>query len=319
MNDAKSSNTGTPAIPEADLVALPRIALAETPDGGRIMTIGEASIAELAYGDRFFVGGKWVEPDSAGTFEVINPSSGDRLLRVPAATAADMSAAVGAARAAFDHGPWSRLSHAERAGYLRKIATEIRRRGPELAALWSGQVGVLLTMSSAISVQVADVFDYYAGLAGSFAFVERHAPTAGGEVGLLVREPVGVVAAIIPWNGPLGLIAYKTAPALLAGCTVVLKPSPEAPGEAYVFAEIAAAVGLPDGVVNVVTADREVSELLVRDPRVDKVTFTGSTAAGRGLPRSWASGSAATRSSWAGNPPPSSSTTMTSKTSRRSS
>ena len=103
----------------------------------------------------------------------------------------------------------------------------------------------------------------------------------GGKFGLLVREPVGVVGAIIPWNAPLSLITYKIAPALLAGCTVILKASPEAPGEAYVMAEVAEAVGLPPGVLNVVTADREVSELLVRDPRVDKITFTGSTAAGR--------------------------------------
>ena len=106
-------------------------------------------------------------------------------------------------------------------------------------------------------------------------------PTAGGQFGLLVREPVGVVGAIVPWNAPIGLIANKVAPALIAGCTVVLKASPEAPGEAYVVAEVAESIGLPPGVLNVVTADREVSELLVRDPRVDKITFTGSTAAGR--------------------------------------
>jgi acyl-CoA reductase-like NAD-dependent aldehyde dehydrogenase len=102
-----------------------------------------------------------------------------------------------------------------------------------------------------------------------------------GDFGLLVREPVGVVGAIIPWNAPLGLISNKVAPALIAGCTVILKSSPEAPAEGYILGEIAEAVGLPPGVINVVTADREVSELLVRDPRVDKITFTGSTAAGR--------------------------------------
>ena len=127
---------------------------------------------------------------------------------------------------------------------------------------------------------IASAFDYYAGLAGSFPFEERVQPSQG-EFGLLVREPVGVVGAIIPWNAPIGLITYKVAPALLAGCTVVLKCSPEAPGDAYVVAEIAEALGLPAGVLNVVTADREVSELLVRDARVDKITFTGSTAAGR--------------------------------------
>ena len=121
----------------------------------------------------------------------------------------------------------------------------------------------------------------YAALADTFPFEEECAPTGGGEFGLLVREPVGVVGAIIPWNAPVALICHKIGPALLAGCTVVLKSSPEAPGEGYVFAEVAEQIGLPPGVLNVVTADREVSELLVRDPGVDKITFTGSTAAGR--------------------------------------
>ena len=121
----------------------------------------------------------------------------------------------------------------------------------------------------------------YAALADTFPFEEECAPTGGGEFGLLVREPVGVVGAIIPWNAPVALICHKIGPALLAGCTVVLKSSPEAPGEGYVFAEVAEEIGLPPGVLNVVTADREVSELLVRDPGVDKITFTGSTAAGR--------------------------------------
>ena len=118
------------------------------------------------------------------------------------------------------------------------------------------------------------------GLADTYPFEEEVTPSAG-DFGLLVREPVGVVGAIIPWNAPLGLISYKLAPALIAGCTVILKSSPEAPAEGYILAEIAEAVGLPPGVINVLTADREVSELLVRDPRVDKITFTGSTAAGR--------------------------------------
>jgi acyl-CoA reductase-like NAD-dependent aldehyde dehydrogenase len=121
----------------------------------------------------------------------------------------------------------------------------------------------------------------YAALADTFPFEERCQPTSGGEFGLLVREPVGVVGAIIPWNAPMALICHKIGPALLAGCTVVLKSSPEAPGEGYVVAEVAEQIGLPPGVLNVVTADREVSELLVRDPDVDKITFTGSTAAGR--------------------------------------
>jgi len=123
-------------------------------------------------------------------------------------------------------------------------------------------------------------FDAFAGLAATFPFEEPAKPESG-EFGLLVREPVGVVGAIIPWNAPMALISNKVAPALLAGCTVILKSSPEAPGEGYLLAEAAEAVGLPPGVINVITADREVSELLVRDPRVDKITFAGSTAAGR--------------------------------------
>jgi aldehyde dehydrogenase (NAD+) len=126
----------------------------------------------------------------------------------------------------------------------------------------------------------ARTFEYYDGLADTYPFEEPAQPSAGS-FGLLVREPVGVVGAIIPWNGPLSLITYKIAPALLAGCTVVLKSSPEAPGQGYLVAEVAESIGLPPGVLNVPTADREVSELLVRDPRIDKITFTGSTVAGR--------------------------------------
>jgi acyl-CoA reductase-like NAD-dependent aldehyde dehydrogenase len=127
----------------------------------------------------------------------------------------------------------------------------------------------------------SSALEAYAALADTFPFEEECQPTLGGEFGLLVREPVGVVGAIIPWNAPMALISHKIGPALLAGCTVVLKSSPEAPGEAYVAAEVAEEIGLPPGVLNVLTADREVSELLVRDPGVDKITFTGSTAAGR--------------------------------------
>lgn len=130
------------------------------------------------------------------------------------------------------------------------------------------------------SGRIPRVYEYYADLADTYAFEERAEPTWGGAFGLLVREPVGVVGAIIPWSAPMSLIAYKLAPALLAGCTVVLKASPEAPGAAYLMAEIIESAGLPAGVVNVVTADREVSELLVRDPRVDKIGVEGYIATG---------------------------------------
>ncbi len=150
-----------------------------------------------------------------------------------------------------------------------------------LAQLWPRQSGVLYGVAQYAGRLGSGTFESYAALADTFPFEEECPPTSGGAFGLLVREPVGVVGAIIPWNAPTGLIANKVGPALLAGCTVVLKSSPEAPGEAYVLAEVAEQIGLPPGVLNVVTADREVSELLVTDPRVDKITFTGSTAAGR--------------------------------------
>jgi len=230
---------------------------------------------------RFYIGGEWGEPPASPTLDVIDASPEQLYFTAAEAKAPDIARAVTAARAAFDEGPWPRLTHTERAGYLRAIANAMRERGQEFSAIWPREVGVVHTMASHVAASVADMFDLYANLAATHPFEETVMPTAGGEFGLLVREPVGVVGAIIPWNGPLGMIGAKLAPALLAGCTIGLKSSPEAPAEGYLFAEIAAAVGLPPGVVNVVTADREVSELLVRDPRVDKISFTGSTAAGR--------------------------------------
>jgi len=143
-------------------------------------------------------------------------------------------------------------------------------------------MGVVHAVAQAFAGTVGGVYDYYAGLADTFPFEERFDhPPGGGRVALLVREPVGVVGAIVPWNAPINIMAYNIAPALLAGCTVVLKSSPEAPASGYIMAEIAEAIGLPPGVLNIVTADRGPSERLVRHPDVDKIAFTGSSAAGK--------------------------------------
>ena len=230
---------------------------------------------------RFFIDGQWAQPSTSKVLDVINSGTEEVFVSVAEAAQADVNRAVAAARKAFDKGPWPRMSHAERAKYLRAIAKEVEARAPDLAQIWTVESGIVHGIASGAAQGLGGVYGYYADLAETFPFVEKHKPLGGGNVGLLVREPVGVVAAIIPWNGPALLIAYKIAPALLAGCTVILKASPEAPGSAYVIAEICEKVGLPPGVVNVLTADREVSELLVRHPDVDKVTFTGSTAAGR--------------------------------------
>jgi acyl-CoA reductase-like NAD-dependent aldehyde dehydrogenase len=244
------------------------------------VTVTSETAVPLRHTDRFFIDDEWVTPSADATFDVIDSSTEQVYFRVPEAQAADIDRAVTAARRAFDQGPWSTMAHAERAEFLRGIASVLRERAEDIGQIWPRESGALYPMARRSAAGIAGSFDYYAGLADTFPSEERAQPQMG-EFGLLVREPVGAVGAIIPWNAPIGLITYKPAPALLAGCTVVLKCSPEAPGDAYVVAEIAEAIGLPPGVLNVVTADREVSELLVRDDRVDKITFTGSTAAGQ--------------------------------------
>lgn len=231
--------------------------------------------------ERLFVDGDWVTPSSGALLDVIDPGSEKLYFSVAEAKTADIDRAVTSARRAFDLGPWPRLTHAERAGFLRAIADGVRDRIDELATVWARQSGMLHAHAVPSVQSVPSIFDDYADMASTYPFDDRVSPTMGGEFGLISHEPVGVVGAIVPWNAPLPLLAYKVAPALLAGCTVIVKASPEAPGEAYLFAEIAEAAGLPAGVINVVAADREVSEGLVLDPRVDKISFTGSTVAGR--------------------------------------
>jgi aldehyde dehydrogenase (NAD+) len=244
------------------------------------MTLASETSAPIRHADRFFIGGQWVAPSSDAKISVIDSGTEELFFSVAEAQAADISRAVEAARQAFDSGPWPRLSHAERAEYLRAIGAELKRRSDDIGQIWPRESGVLHAIARYGGAGAESTFNSFAALADTFPFEEAAKPEAG-QFGLIVREPVGVVGAIVPWNAPMSLISNKVAPALLAGCTVILKSSPEAPGEGYLIAEAAEAVGLPAGVLNVVTADREVSELLVRDPRVDKITFTGSTAAGR--------------------------------------
>jgi len=249
------------------------------------MTLATDHQVPLRRTDRFFINGEWVKPSSDSAIQVFDSSTEELYFRVPEAQPADMDAAIAAARHAFDRGPWPRMTHAERAGYLRAIADKLDARTADYGQMWPRESGTLYSMAQYSAMGDAGVFRFYADLADDYPFEEPFQPAARGLArggfGLLVREPVGVVGAIVPWNAPLTLIVTKTAPALLAGCTLIVKVSPEAPGAGYLMAEIAEEVGLPAGVLNVVTADREVSELMVRDPRVDKIAFTGSTAAGR--------------------------------------
>ena len=238
-------------------------------------------ISPVKYPDKLFIGGAWVSPAGDSIFEVVQSATEEPFERIAEARPADVNRAVAAARSAFDDGPWPRMSHGERADYLRAIAIELERDREANALVWTAETGVLHKYSCGIASSLAGTFRSYADLANTFPFEERHTPKLGGELALVVQEPVGVVGAIVPWNGAPGLTTNKVAPALLAGCTIVVKSSPEAPGSGYLLAEACERAGLPPGVLNVITAEREASELLVRHPDVDKITFTGSTAAGR--------------------------------------
>ena len=230
--------------------------------------------------DRLFIGGDWVEPSSSAVFDVVSPTSEELVGRVPEAQNADIDKAVAAAREAFDHGPWPHMAPAERAVVLTKAADAIRNDLQGISELISNEMGSPVSWGMMAQVLAPTmIMDYYAGLASTFAFDTVKDGLLGPV--LVAKEPVGVVAAITPWNVPLFLAAAKLSPALIAGCTVVFKPAPETPLDANVLAEILADAGLPKGVLSVVPAGREVGDYLVNHPGVDKVSFTGSTVAGR--------------------------------------
>ncbi|MEI9850844.1 MAG: aldehyde dehydrogenase [Sphingomonas sp.] len=235
-----------------------------------------------------FIDGEWRSSVSGDvTLDVVAPHTEELLLQYTEATPDDVDAAVAAARRAFDHGPWPRLSPQERGAQLRKVAALLKARMPELAEAWTGQVGAVIGFTSKASYQVPGLFDYYAGLCDTYPFVDERTRSSGGKV-RVVAEPAGVVAAITPWNAPLVLLCYKVAAGLAAGCTIVAKPSPETPIDAHILAECIAEAGLPAGVFNMLPAGRDTGDYLVRHPGIDKVSFTGSTAAGKSIARTCA-------------------------------
>jgi acyl-CoA reductase-like NAD-dependent aldehyde dehydrogenase len=235
----------------------------------------------IKHPDRLFIDGQWVKPSTDNKIDVISPNTEETIIRIAEGREADIDRAVAAARKAFDEGPWPHLSHAERAEKMRAIAQQLRARNDEFAYVWTEQMGALSSFTKTAGIDSAKTFEYYADLAAAYPWEEERQPGFGGGVSMVVREPVGVVAAICPWNGPLGTMVRKVAPALVAGCTVVMKPSPETPLDAYILAECMEAAGLPRGVVNLVTTHREVADYLVCRSGIDKVAFTGSTVAGR--------------------------------------
>ena len=219
--------------------------------------------------DRLFIGGEWVEPSSSAVFDVVSPTTEELVGRVPEAQNADVDRAVAAAREAFDSGPWPRMAAAERAAVLAKVADAIRNDMQGISELISNEMGSPVSWGTLAQVLAPTmILDYYAGLGSTFAF-ESIKDGLLGPV-MISKEPVGVVAAITPWNVPLFLACAKLSPALLSGSTVVFKPAPETPLDANVLAEIFAEAGLPKGVLSVVPAGREVGEHLVNHPGVDR-------------------------------------------------
>jgi aldehyde dehydrogenase (NAD+) len=229
--------------------------------------------------DTLYIGGEWVAPSTSNVIEVISPTTEEVIARVPEAAEGDVDRAVEAARAALA-GPYPQLSGAERAEMLRQLSLAIQARSQELADTITAEMGSPSSWSLMGQVFSSTmVLDGWADLAGTFAFEEIR-PGAMGPV-LVRKEPVGVSAGIIPWNVPMFIVALKLGAALAAGAPMILKPSPETPLDGYILGEILDEIGLPPGMVSILPAGREVGEYIVRHPGVDKVGFTGSTAAGR--------------------------------------
>ncbi len=236
--------------------------------------------------EHFFIGGQWAKPHSDRQFNLINASTGATCGVVPEASEADVDAAVAAARQAFDQSDWPTMSGAERAAIMGRFAEAIAKRGEDIAKLVSTQNGMPLSVSTALEGQFSvGALAYYTELTANLPAVESR-PSQSGKETLVSQSAVGVVAAIVPWNFPVTLALSKIGPAMAAGCTVVIKPSPGTILDSYLLAEAAIEARVPDGVLNWVAADREVGAYLVSHPGVDKVAFTGSTAAGRSIARS---------------------------------
>jgi aldehyde dehydrogenase (NAD+) len=231
--------------------------------------------------DAFFIDGGWAAPAGSDVLEVVSPHSEEVVARVPEGSPADIDAAVAAARAAFDSGPWPRMSPAERIEVVQQFSHLYAGSLAAMADLITLEMGSPTSFSNlAQSPAPWMQIEAFLGIAREFPWEESRPGVLGAPV-VVRREPIGVVAAIPPWNVPQFTIMSKVVPAILAGCTVVVKPAPETPLDAYLMAELLQEAGVPAGVVNVVAGGREVGEHLVGHPGVDKVAFTGSTAAGR--------------------------------------
>ena len=234
----------------------------------------------IAHPDKLFIDGAW-QAASAKRFDLIDPATETHFLSVAEADEAEVDRAVAAARQAFDAGEWPRWRPAQRAQAIRRLAAELGKRQADLEEAFICQVGGLASFAPIAVGGATATIARYADITERYAWEETVPCSLPGHDALVLQAPVGVVAAISPWNMPYSIMAQKIAPALAAGCTVIMKPAPETPLEAYIIAECAAAAGIPDGVINLLPAGREVSDYLVRHAGVDKISFTGSTVAGQ--------------------------------------
>ena len=234
--------------------------------------------------DKLFIGGKWVEPSTSDVIEVRSPATGEYVGKVPLAAAADVDAACAAARKAFDEGPWPRMTPQERQAVIANAVKLIEDRADEFKFLLKAETGQPTMIVDMMQYGAAlSGLQYYSTAADKFTWKDIRDGIYGQT--LVLREPIGVVGAVAAWNVPMFLACNKLGPALLAGCTVVLKPAAETPLSVNVLAEVFAEAGLPEGVLSVVPGGAETGRALTANPLVDKYTFTGSSAVGKEVGR----------------------------------
>ena len=230
--------------------------------------------------DKLFIGGKWVEPSTSDVIEVRSPATGEYVGKVPLAAAADVDAACAAARKAFDEGPWPRMTPQERQAVIANAVKLIEDRADEFKFLLKAETGQPAMIVDMMQYGAAlSGLQYYSTAADKFTWKDIRDGIYGQT--LVLREPIGVVGAVAAWNVPMFLACNKLGPALLAGCTVVLKPAAETPLSVNVLAEVFAEAGLPEGVLSVVPGGAETGRALTANPLVDKYTFTGSSVVGK--------------------------------------
>ena len=233
---------------------------------------------------QLFINNEWRASASGKTMDVVNPATEEVIAEVPSAAVSDLDAAVGAARAALE-GPWAKLSPRERGRLVRRLGERLLDRADEVARLETLHNGKPISESRHIEIPAAaECFEYYGGW--SDKVMGETIPVKGNYLTYTLREPIGVVAAIVPWNFPLLLASWKVAPALACGNTVIVKPASQTPLTALALGEIAIEAGLPPGVLNVLTGPgAELGQAIVEHPGIDKIAFTGDTSTGKGIMR----------------------------------